>query len=99
MADAVQFTVPDNDFIEVVGAGSNGSVLHQGGAAGNSASSIILVEAASKPEIDPNNPTRFKDAPASFYLQSGKSEPYFSAVTLWAISQSGYQILSVTPAA
>ena len=98
MANAVQFTVPSDDFIEVVGAGASGSVLHQGGATGNSASSIILVEATSKPAIDPNNPTRFKDAPASFYLHSGKSEPYFSAVKLWAISQSGDQLLSVTPA-
>ena len=98
MADAIQITVSDNDFIEVTGAGSSGSVLHQGGATGNNSSSIILVESSTKPVIDPANVNRFKDTPASLYLQSGKSESYFSAGKIWAISQSGDQLLSVTPA-
>lgn len=98
MADPIFFTVPDSDFIEVVGAGANGSVLHQGGAIGSRSSNIILVESTSKPVIDPADPNRFKAIPLSFYLHSGKSEPYNSAIKMWAISQSGDQLLSVTPA-
>lgn len=97
MADAVQFTVPSNDFIQLYGAGESGSVLHQGGANESNASTIVFVEAAVKPTIDPSNPSRFQDAPATLYLQPGKLEPYYSATKIWAISQSGEQLLSVTP--
>lgn len=41
MADAIQFTVPDNDFIELTGAGAEGSMLHQGGVDNDSV--IIMV--------------------------------------------------------
>lgn len=98
MADAIQFTVPDDDFIELAGAGSSGSVLHQGADSGSSDSTIILVESATKPTLGAGG-ERFKAAAASFYLSSGKSEPYFDATTIWAVSAKGDQLLSVTPAA
>lgn len=96
MANAIQFTVPDNDFIELTGAGANGSVLHQGGI--ESSSTIVLVEAATKPTLGDTG-DRFKNSPASLYLKSGESEPYFDAATIWAVSVSGGQLLSVTPSA
>ena len=98
MANATQLTVPDNDFIELLGAGPEGSVLHQGGAIGSRPSAIILVESASKPVIDPTDPNRFKSIPLSLYLHSGKSESYNKAISIWAIAQSGDQLLSITPA-
>lgn len=94
MADAIQFTVPDDDFIELTGAGESGSVLHQGGSDGDS--TIILVEAVVKPTLTAST-NRFKISPASFYLDAGKSEPYFDATTIWAVSAKGDQLLSVTP--
>ena len=96
MADAIQFTVPDDDFIELADAGASGSVLHQGGASGASDSTIILVEATVKPVLG-ENADRFKTAAASLYLKSGESEAYFDAVTIWAVSAGGNQLLSVTP--
>lgn len=96
MADAIQFTVPDDDFIELTGAGESGSVLHQGGASTDGNSTIILVEAATKPTLA-DSTNRFKANPASFYLDGGKSEPYFDATTIWAVSAKGDQLLSVTP--
>ncbi len=96
MADAIQFTVPDDDFIELAGAGASGSVLHQGGASGSSDSNIVLVEATVKPVLG-GSADRFKAAAASLYLKSGESEAYFDAVTIWAVSAKGDQLLSVTP--
>jgi hypothetical protein len=96
MADAIQFTVPDDDFIELADAGASGSVLHQGGADGDS--TIILVEAAVKPTLAETT-NRFKLAPASLYLRSGELETYFDATTIWAVSAKGDQLLSVTPSA
>lgn len=98
MADAIQLTVPDNDFVELLGAGAEGSVLHQGGAIGSRSSTIALVESASKPVIDPTDPNRFKSVPISIYLHSGKFEPYNKSIKIWAMSQSGDQLLSITPA-
>lgn len=97
MADAIQFTVPDNDFIELTGAGANGSLQHQGGT--DKDSTIIFVEAAAKPTFDPNDTDRFKTNPASLYLKANDSEAYFDATTIWAVSASGDQFLTVTPAA
>ncbi len=94
MADAIQFTVPDDDFIELTNAGLSGSVLHQGGVSGDS--TIILVEAAVKPTL-PETADRFKSNPASLYLHSGKSESYFDASKIWAASAKGDQLISVTP--
>lgn len=94
MADAIQFTVPDDDFIELTGAGSSGSLLHQGGVV--SASTIVLVESTLKPTLGSAG-DRFKNSPASLYLKSGGSDSYFDATTLWAVSASGEQLLSVTP--
>ncbi|AUR91767.1 hypothetical protein NVP1164O_31 [Vibrio phage 1.164.O._10N.261.51.A7] len=96
MADAIQFTVPDDDFIELADAGVSGSVLHQGAASGSSDSNIVLVEAASKPTLLATA-ERFKSNPASLYLSAGTSKPYSSATTIWAASVSGNQLLSVTP--
>jgi len=98
MADAIQFTVPDDDFIELADAGASGSVLHQGSASGSSDSTIILVEAATKPVLA-GTTNRFKSNPASLYLKSGESEAYFDATTIWAVSAKGDQLLSVTPSA
>ncbi|AUR94094.1 hypothetical protein NVP1191O_35 [Vibrio phage 1.191.O._10N.286.52.B4] len=98
MADAIQFTVPDDDFIELADAGASGSVLHQGGASSGGDSTIILIEAALKPTLGEGG-DRFKTAAASFYLKSGESEPYFDATTIWAVSAKGDQLLSVTPSA
>ncbi|AUR82002.1 hypothetical protein NVP1017O_33 [Vibrio phage 1.017.O._10N.286.55.C11] len=97
MADAIQFTVPSADFIELTGAGRSGSFYHQGGE-GSQSSSIIFVESAAKPTIDPRNPSRFKDSPVSFSLSSGDSASYSSATTVWAISARDNQLLTVTPA-
>lgn len=94
MADAIQFTVPDDDFIELADAGASGSLLHQGGVAGDS--TIILVEAAVKPVLG-EDANRFKTSPASLYLKSGESETYFDATTIWAVSAKGDQLISVTP--
>lgn len=94
MANAIQFTVPDDDFIELTDAGSSGSVLHQGGVSGDS--TIILIEATVKPTLA-ETANRFKANPASLYLKSGESEPYFDATTIWAVSAKGEQLLSVTP--
>ena len=96
MADAIQFTVPDSDFIELVGAGLSGSLLHQGGVSGDS--NIIIVESDNKPSFDASDPNRFKSNPASAYLSSGGKDGYFKSRTLWAVSQTGDQLLSVTPA-
>ncbi len=96
MAEAIQFTVPDDDFIELAGAGASGSVLHQGGASGSSDSNIVLVEAALKPTLEEGG-DRFKTSAASFYLKSGESEPYFDSIKIWATSAGGNQLLSVTP--
>lgn len=96
MADAIQFTVPDDDFIELADAGASGSVLHQGGASGASDSNIILVESTVKPVLG-EGADRFKSAAASLYLKSGESEAYFDAVTIWAVSAGGDQLISVTP--
>ncbi|AUR98038.1 hypothetical protein NVP1246O_31 [Vibrio phage 1.246.O._10N.261.54.E10] len=98
MADAIQFTVPDDDFIELAGAGASGSVLHQGSASGGGDSTIILVESATKPTLGTGG-ERFKAEAASLYLKSGESEPYFDATTIWAVSAKGDQLLSVTPSA
>ena len=95
MASAIQFTVTDDDYVELVGAGESGSILHQGGE--DDSNTIILVEADIKPSFTPSDAERFKSSPASFYLKSGESEPYFNATTLWAVSASGTQYLSVTP--
>lgn len=94
MADAIQFTVPDDDFIELADAGASGSVLHQGSA--TTASSIIIVEAAIKPTLDTDSAKRFQENPATIYLKSGESEPYNAETKLWAVSQSGVQLLSLT---
>lgn len=94
MADAIQFTVSDDDFIELAGAGASGSVLHQGSA--TTASSIIIVEAAIKPTLDTDSAQRFQENPATIYLKSGESEPYNAETKLWAASQSGDQLLSLT---
>lgn len=98
MADAIQFTVPDTDFIELADAGASGSVLHQGADSGSSDSTIILVESATKPTLGAGG-DRFKAAAASLYLKSGESEPYFDATSIWAVSAGGNQLLSVTPSA
>lgn len=94
MADAIQFTVPDDDFIELADAGASGSVLHQGSV--TTGSSIIIVEAAIKPTLDTDSAKRFQENPATIYLKSGESEPYNSETKLWAVSQSGDQLLSLT---
>lgn len=96
MADAIQFTVPDDDFIELTGAGVSGSVLHQGSADSDGEGTIVLIEAATKPTLA-DSANRFKANPASFYLRTGQSEPYFDATTIWAVSAKGDQLLSVTP--
>lgn len=98
MAEAIQFAVPDSDFIELVGAGSEGSIFHQGGTA-DTGSTVMLVESAVKPEFDPNNENRFKAAPFSAPLNVGKVEDYFSAIKIWAVSSKGEQLITVTPAA
>jgi len=97
MADAIQITVPDDDFIELTGAGSSGSFLHQGGK-DNRSSTIVIVEAENKPSFDKDDPNRFKSNPATLYLESGGVEPYNNSTKFFAVSQSGDQLLSVTPA-
>jgi len=98
MAQAIQFTVPDNDFIELTGAGTDGSIYHQGGESGTG-NSVIFVESATKPVFDPNNINRFKDSPVSMTLSQGQLEDYYSAVAIWAASSGGNQLITVTPAA
>ena len=95
MADAIRFVVPDNDFIELTGAGADGSINHQGGVA--ESNSVLFVEAAVKPAFDINNPDRFKDGAISMNLKSGELEDYYSAIAIWAVSSGGDQIITVTP--
>ena len=96
MADAIQFTVTDDDFIELTGAGVSGSVLHQGSV--GSASSIIIVDSAVKPTLDAESSKRFQENPATIYLKTGEHEQYNTEGKLWAVSQSGEQLLSMTSA-
>lgn len=96
MANAIQFTIPDDEFIELAGAGVSGSMLNQGSAAGGSHGRIVLVESLNQPTFT-SAPNRFKTGPASFYLKEGQSEPYFGVTTIWAVSTNGDQFLSVTP--
>ena len=98
MAAAVQFAVPDNDFIELTGAGTDGSIYHQGGT-GDTGNTVIFVESAAKPTFDPNNISSFKDSPVSISLKPGESEGYHSAIAIWAVSSKGEQLITVTPAA
>ena len=101
MADVIDpvFQIPDNDFIELAGAGSGGNIKHQGASVGVSSSAVVFIESATKPVFSVTDPRRFQDNPTSMTLDAGESDNYYSAVAIWAISVSGTQLISVTPSA
>eukprot|EP00487_Bulimina_marginata_P001849 TRINITY_DN14366_c0_g1_i1.p1 TRINITY_DN14366_c0_g1~~TRINITY_DN14366_c0_g1_i1.p1 ORF type:complete len:130 (+),score=5.01 TRINITY_DN14366_c0_g1_i1:128-517(+) len=95
--NAIQLLVKSSEFTELAGAGNQGSIVHQGGTAGVSASAIIVIESSTKPEFDTSDPTRFRDNPVTFYLHDTDYHEYRAEHTLWAISQNGDQLLSIDP--
>ncbi len=98
MATAIQFTVPDNDFIQLTGIGTDGSIFHQGGT-DDTGNTVIFVESVTKPTFDPTNSSRFKDSPVSISLKPGESESYYAAIAIWAVSSKSEQLITVTPVA
>lgn len=95
MADSVQFTIPDNDWTELTGAGAAGSIFHQGGDSVLDAN-VAFIEAAVKPVIDINDAYRFKSSAVGVVLSSGKDEQYYGSAKMWAISVAGNQLITVT---
>lgn len=96
MADSAQFTIPDNDWTELTGAGAAGSIWHQGGA-GGADSNVAFIEAAVKPTIDINDAYRFKSSAVGVVLAAGQSEQYYGSVKMWAVSVAGDQLITITP--
>lgn len=95
MADSIQFAIPDNDWTELVGAGVDGSIFHQGGVADSS--NVALIEAAVKPAISAGDALRFKNSAVGSVLSEGATEQYYSSVKMFAISVAGEQLITVTP--
>lgn len=96
MPNPIQFTIPDNDFVQLSGAGSSGYFIHQGGVS-DVGNNVFIVESQIKPEIDIGNNERFKELAPSLQLPVGEYLPYFANGTLWAISTSGDNIITSVP--
>lgn len=97
MADAIQFTVSDDDSIELTSIGRAGSIFHQGGSGDSNGASVVFVESSDKPAFDPSNPSRFKDSPVTSVVNPADTVFYSSSSKIWAISSSGDQLITVTP--
>lgn len=97
MADQIQFSIPDDDWVELIDIKDSGFIWHQGGSGTNSDSNVVFVRSDLKPAIDLNNTRRFKDNPVSLVLSSASGDFYSGVKKAWASSVSGTQLITVTP--
>ncbi|AKU42656.1 hypothetical protein [Vibrio phage H188] len=97
MAEQIQFSIPDNDWVELVDIKDSGFIWHQGSEDSSPSSNVVFVRSDIKPTISATDTRRFQDNAVSFILESGSGDFYNGVNKVWASSVSGTQLISVTP--